>query len=646
MRDRLGRKRERQMIIQRLYELSVRERLLEDPAFSNQPIKWAIQIGRDGEYLGLVELEGEARTSGKGKSQANLGKPLPVPLPTGSRNSAGFAHYFADAIWRVLPVRFDLPDPSAPDAVAELEKRARSRTTFWRQVNEATDATNDPALVAMRSFGGRLEDPEILETINTGLAAKGATATDRCTFAWHDDYGATILEREPLKEFYRSHFDKSSSEKKGAGPVGVCQITGDVGPLPTTHPLKIAGIPGGLATGVSLVSFDKDAFQSYGLDGAANAGIGYRAADGYCRALTALIRQEIADGVPTSVRTTDTIFLIWTRDRADVVGDIVRSLEQATDEAVTRIKSDLKTDREGRAEIRRAGDLMESAREGKTGVSGPKDPNRLYCLALAGNAARAIVRSYLEVPLPEATASVAQWFSDLSIVRVESKGAVAVTSAFPVWILAAATAREPKDVSPEIYSQLLSAALSGPAAPLPDSMLIACLKRNRSEASQTVFKAARMALIKLILLRRNVKVSESLDESNTNPAYVCGRLLALFEDIQREALGPVNANVGDKFYGNFSATPSMVFARLHENARKHIRKIRGDNSGGDFGYTERLSNLMSLMSAPPPGVLSPLDQGMFALGYYHQLNEKFRAINDRKAASAAKANEAAMPASS
>jgi hypothetical protein len=52
--------------------------------------------------------------------------------------------------------------------------------------------------------------------------------------------------------------------------------------------------------------------------------------------------------------------------------------------------------------------------------------------------------------------------------------------------------------------------------------------------------------------------------------------------------------------------------------------------------TERLSGLMALMAAPPPGVLSPLDQGMFALGYYHQLHDKFQGINERKAAAAAK----------
>ena len=249
---------------------------------------------------------------------------------------------------------------------------------------------------------------------------------------------------------------------------------------------------------------------------------------------------------------------------------------------------------------------------------------------------RAIVRNYLEIPFTDAAANIARWFEDLSISRVEAKGAISTTGAFPIWTLAAATARKSEDVGPEVYPQLLSAALRGPTAPLPDSILIACLNRLRAEASQTLFRAPRMALIKLFLLRRNQKVTESLDDSNTNPAYLCGRLLAMFEEIQYAASGNVNANVGDKFYGTFSATPSMVFGRLHDNARNHLRKIRTENSGAHYGLTERLSKLMALIKSPPPGVLSPLEQGLFALGYYHQLNDKFEGINERKAVAAAK----------
>jgi CRISPR-associated protein Csd1 len=620
------------MIVKRLYELAEREQLLDDPAFEELPLKFAIQIGSNGTYLGIIELIGDSRPNAKGKAPPNRGKLQLVPLAHGSPNAAGFARFFADTLARVLPVSFDLDDPEGPGSASEREKRARSRATFWKQIDEAAEATDDPALRAVQSFGRQFGDADLIRTINTDASDLRATGADRCTFAWHDDLGATILEREPIKSFYRNYYEAWSGGKKDAGPVGVCQITGEVVPLPTTHPMKIQGVPGGLPTGVSLVSFDKDAFQSYGLDGAANAGIGYRAAEGYCRALTALIQEKLKENPPTRLRVGESLFLIWTRDPDLVAGDIIRSLSEPTGEAIARIKSTPRAQREGRDDIRRGAGMIESVHAGKSGVKGPRDLNRLYCLALSGNAARAIVRDYLEVPLVDAAANIARWFEDLSITRVESKGATSTSGAFPIWMLAAATARKPEDVGPDVYPRLLSAALQGPAAPLPDSILVACLNRNRVEASQTLFKSPRMALIKLFLLRRNQNVTESLDESNKNPAYVCGRLLALFEDIQYKALGDVNANVGDKFYGIFSSTPSMVFGRLHDNAKKHLRKIRSEDSGAFYGLTERLSNLMALMASPPPGVLSPLDQGMFALGYYHQLHDRFQGINERKAA--------------
>jgi CRISPR-associated protein Csd1 len=626
------------MILQRLYELAIREQMLNDPAFVEQKVRFVIAIASDGRYLGISELIGDAHPTPAGKTPPNRGKPQLVPVELGSRNAPGFARFFADAISRVLPISFDLDDPDGPGSAAERDKRARSRATFWKQIDQAADATDDPALRAVQAFGRRLNDVDLVNTINANAADRKATGADWCTFTSHDDLGATILEREPVKAFFRSYFDAWSGRKKEAGPIGVCQITGEVVPLPTTHPLKIQGVPGGLPTGVSLVSFDKDAFQSYGLDGAANAGIGYRAADGYCRALTALIQEKLNGNPPTRLRVGESLFLLWTRDRDDVAGDIVRSLSNPTGEVISRIKS-RKAAREARADIRRAKDLLEAVHAGKEGVSGPKDLNRLYCLALSGNAARAIVRDYLEVPLVDAAANIASWFDDLCIARIESKGATSRSGAFPIWMLAAATARKSEDVSTEVYPQLLSAALQGLAVPLPDSILVACLKRNRAEASQTVFKAPRMALIKLFLIRRNLKVTEALDESNDNPAYVCGRLLALFEEIQYAALGDVNANVGDKFYGIFSATPSMVFGRLNDNARTHLRKIRLENPGAWFGLTERLSKVMALLAAPPPGVLTPLEQGMFALGYYHQLHDKFQGINARKAAAAARSAE-------
>src|SRR5207249_5001028 len=103
------------------------------------------------------------------------------------------------------------------------------------------------------------------------------------------------------------------------------------------------------------------------------------------------------------------------------------------------------------------------------------------------------------------------------------------TSAFPMWMLANATALEADRVSPEVHSRLMHAALT--TGPLPDSILAACIGRLRAEGSDG-FRATRMALIKLCLnrthFREEQRMSETLDRDEMHPAYLYGRLLRVF----------------------------------------------------------------------------------------------------------------------
>ena len=418
----------------------------------------------------------------------------------------------------------------------------------------------------------------------------------------------TILEHEPIKAWFRSYFKAWTGTKQDSGPIGLCQITGEVGPLPTTHPLKIQGVPGGLPTGVSLVSFDKDAFQSYGLEGAANAAIGYDGAEGYCRALTALIGERLAGSPRSKIRFGDGVFLFWTRE--PVSDNDTDWFDQPDPDAVER--------------------LIASVHTGKP-PNAPPDANAFYGLTLSGNAARAIVRGYLELPLPLALWNLGRWFDDLKIVVVEKGGAVAPTAAFPLWMLAASTAPKAEDVAPDVYPRLLEAALRG--GPLPDSILASCLGRLRAEGGQG-FRASRMALIKLALERRQPPVPEALEpgpDRKKPPAYHCGRLLSVFEDIQYAALGSVKASVVDKFYGTFSAAPATVFCRLYANAQNHLRKVKAESPKAYPGLESRLTEITNLLESPPTGVLSLADQGWFALGYYHQKAEKFARIAEAEA---------------
>ena len=100
-------------------------------------------------------------------------------------------------------------------------------------------------------------------------------------------------------------------------------------------------------------------------------------------------------------------------------------------------------------------------------------------------------------------------------------------------------------------------------------------------------------------------MTETLSLDERHPAYLYGRLLAVFEQIQYSALGDVNANVVDKFYGTFSAAPALIFSRLYANAQNHLRKLRGERPGSFVALDKLLTEVSTLLpAAPPRGQLS------------------------------------------
>jgi CRISPR-associated protein Csd1 len=606
------------MILTRLYELAVRERLLADPAFEVQPVPFVVVLDEGGMFLGVEEQRGVVRKESKKKGsppkeEPDKGVMRSIPRPHGNTASQGFARYFVDTLPRVLLTVHDLARiTDEAKKQNEIEKRRRSFTTFWQQIDAAADATDDPALRAVQAFGGQLkEDGQLAERVRKAVAEKDPASGDRVTFAYHPHGGPTILEWRPLRQWYADFFQKFTAGKQTGGPVGFCTVTGTVGPLPASHPIKLTGIPGGLPTGVSIVSFDKPAFQHYGLDGAANAAVGYEAADGYARAFQWLRGRRDHHFVVGG-----TMYLFWTRQPADL--SEVMAL--------------------GEPDAGQVKQLLEGVARGK-GANAIDDTNKFYLLAVSGNSARAVVRDYLERPLGQVRGAIRDWLADLRIADPSKDYQGRPNAAFPLWMLAVATAQESDRVAPDTHARLMHAALTG--GPLPDSVLAACLGRLRAEGGGG-FRAARMGLVRLCLNRNHFRggdrMTETLNPDEMHPAYVYGRLLRVFEEIQREALGDVNATVVDKFYGTFSAAPALIFARLYSNAQNHLRKIRGENPGAAFNLDRRLAEVTGLLPpAPPAGTLPLADQGRFALGYYHQKARTFEEIAERRRAKAANA---------
>ena len=108
-----------------------------------------------------------------------------------------------------------------------------------------------------------------------------------------------------------------------------------------------------------------------------------------------------------------------------------------------------------------------------------------------------------------------------------------------------------------------------------------------------------------------------LETDNHDPAYLCGRLLALLESIQQAAIPGVNATITDRFFGTASSAPASVFGHLIRGAMAHLGKLRKEKPGTYEALRRRLAEVQEPLRTFPR-TLTLEQQGLFGLGYFHQ----------------------------
>lgn len=589
------------MIIQRLYELAQRENLIAGIAFEKIAIPFMVVFDSNGGYLGVLDRRVMQTIPGRGqnpkpKSVLDSGKEILCPRAHGNPANKGFARYFVDTLPRVLPYVIDLKDEA---------KCAASRKTFWEQISHAASETNDPALVAASKLGEKIiSNLALKEQILKDIEKLKPEKTAKCGLVFQGDGEVSASEKPNIATWYATFLNSVNNTKTESMTKAFCQITGLETSIPVSHGFQFKGIPDGLTTGAYMVSLDKDSFQSYGLDGAVNSGIGLEASQGYSLALQALIAEQLPSKVKSRLRVGGNLFLFWTKLPQDL--SFMGLLDNADPDAVNALLSSAFKGRETKA----------------------IDTNEFYLLVLTGNSARIVVRDYLEAPLGDIRDHFAKWFSDMNLAQINpEKGEKPF---FSLYELIKATSGEFADPLPNTPNRLLMAALRGD--PISDSILAACLRRIKVEGSVGCTRP-RLSLVKLFLVRKGIKVTESLNSEERNPAYLYGRLLEVFDEIQYAALGDVGAGVVDKFYGTFSAAPALLMARLFSNSQNHLRKLKNEKSGAFVNLDRKLTELVSLFPAQSPKGQLPLrEQGLFALGFYHQRAFRNQERADRKTA--------------
>lgn len=213
-----------------------------------------------------------------------------------------------------------------------------------------------------------------------------------------------------------------------------------------------------------------------------------------------------------------------------------------------------------------------------------------------------------------------------------------------VWRLALAAARWDKrrntyvdtTVPKHLQADLVRAALHG--TPPPAHVLPTLLQRIRADHH---IDRPRIALLRLALTRNTSRYKElsvpQLNPTSTEPGYVCGRIMAMLEGIQRKAMPKVNATITDKYLTTAVVSPRSVLTRLRIGAHPHLRTIASRNEQGARAaraMENRMRDAFDLLDALPAH-LNTEQQALFILGYEHQ-----RAHSARAAAEAIKARGA------
>lgn len=399
---------------------------------------------------------------------------------------------------------------------------------------------------------------------------------------------------------------------------GQCLITGSVLPVARIHPL-IKGVIGAQTGGASIVSFNVDAFASYGKSQSYNAPVSEKAAFAYGTALNYMIASDT-----NRVRLADTTMVFWADKKGGKAEETVLAWcldpvdEQDANDGKRRIDP---------VAVRQAKTIFERVKSGlPIGDTTFDTETRCYLLGLAPNAARLSIRFWQVSNFGNVLEKIVRHYIDMDIIGLDRLGGM-----ISPWrtLKAVAVQEDSKNIPPLLGGQFLKTILSGQM--YPQTIYNAALMRCRTGGEHGGVTTIRAAIIKAFLLRKyriqnqsekEALITVGLNENNTNTAYRLGRLFSLLEKVQKDALGSsINATIRDRYFGAASATPGAVFPLLLRLSRHHISKSKYGNLL-DRKIQEVINGLNEF-----PAHLNLEDQGQFILGYYHQNQVNYQKID-------------------
>lgn len=122
-----------------------------------------------------------------------------------------------------------------------------------------------------------------------------------------------------------------------------------------------------------------------------------------------------------------------------------------------------------------------------------------------------------------------------------------------------------------------------------------------------------------------------LDQNNTSPAYITGRIFAHMESAQKKIDPDNQTTYAKRFFARVMTNPAKAMPELHRSFLLLKSKAKANGMRGLYNsYDKKIMALIDMLGGNYPERLSEKQKGEFLVGYYQQRSANIKDAMEKK----------------